>query len=196
MLQHQLDLASPDVQLSVVDSLLITYYPGLALAGVYDPSNGGRKPLAAPTPVAFPSKACPEQVWVLASLLYGVSHVAVSAISPLAICPQHICFCKMCQTGALGFKSYLPLECSATASFIAQSLKLSLLSAQVSWPSSYGEPFVSNNVIACLNRIRTTSDCSHLKGLINTLQQVNDSLKDSKDAEKILVRPWQPPRWS
>lgn len=63
MLQHQLDLASPDVQLSVVDGLLITHYPGLALAAVYDPSIGGRKPLAAPTPVAFPSKPSPEQVW-------------------------------------------------------------------------------------------------------------------------------------
>ncbi|KAK9841661.1 hypothetical protein WJX74_009708 [Apatococcus lobatus] len=56
MLQHQLDLAGPDVQLSVVDGLLIIHYPGLALSAVFDPSISGRKPLAPPTPLTSPSE--------------------------------------------------------------------------------------------------------------------------------------------
>ena len=123
MLQHQLDLASSDVQLSVVDSLLITYYPGLALAAVYDPSIGGRKPLAAPTPVAFPSKPSPEQVQPFTFILYGASHVADMSKAATCVCLGTDVSPAMPDRG-LGNERRLPLECSAVAGVRAQPFKL------------------------------------------------------------------------
>ena len=45
VLQHQLELASPTVCLSVVDNLLIAHYSSLSRSSVFDPSIGVRKAL-------------------------------------------------------------------------------------------------------------------------------------------------------
>ena len=61
MLQHQLDLASPAVHLSIVDNLLVAHYPALAQSAVFDPSVGGRQQLVPLQPLVC-CKPAPQQV--------------------------------------------------------------------------------------------------------------------------------------
>ncbi len=69
MLQHQLDLASSEVQLSVVDNLLVTHYPLLAQTAVYDLIIGSRQGLIQPQPLTILRDASHEVLQASRSFL-------------------------------------------------------------------------------------------------------------------------------